>query len=227
MNSNGLSKAILTAGAAPAGPVYLSLPLDDWDEDADEAALAHLKARTAHDEPVVSQRALDELRGALGPAANPLMVVGPGIDDDAGWDGSVRLAELLALPVLVAPSPSRCPFPTRDPHYRGVLPSSIPAVSAAFEGHDLVVVFGAAVFRYHEFGEGDFLPRGTELWGVTSDPDEASRAPVGQLLIGSPSDALSRLAEAMSNASRSPVEPLTWDSELDDPGPAFSAPRGA
>ena len=37
----------------------------------------------------------------------------PGIDTPAGWDGAVRLAEKLSLPVLVAPSLSRCPFPTR------------------------------------------------------------------------------------------------------------------
>jgi len=40
-----LSKGILLATAAPAGPVYLSLPLDDWDQDADASALGHLKSR--------------------------------------------------------------------------------------------------------------------------------------------------------------------------------------
>jgi benzoylformate decarboxylase len=41
-----LSKGILLASAAPAGPVYLSLPLDDWDHDADVPALGHLTSRT-------------------------------------------------------------------------------------------------------------------------------------------------------------------------------------
>ncbi len=162
---HALSRAILLAASAPAGPVYLSLPLDDWDYDADVSALDHLKVRAVHGDPVVGEPSLDLLRRRLLAAKNPLLVLGPGVDDATGWDGAVRLAENLALPVFVAPSPSRCPFPTRHPGYRGVLPSDIPGLARHFEGHDLVVVFGAAIFRYHEFQDGDYLPSGVELWG--------------------------------------------------------------
>ena len=127
------------------------------------------------------------------------------------------------MPVLVAPSPSRCPFPTRHPCYRGILPSGIPGVARHFEGHDLVVVFGAAIFRYHEFEEGEFLPAGTELWAVTSDPDEAARAPVGQILIGNPSDALARLAGTVPATGKPPLEPVERTARLAESGPEFSA----
>jgi len=185
---HALSRGILLAASAPAGPVYISLPLDDWDYDADASALEHLKVRTVHGDPVVAEPTLDLLRSRLLAAKNPLLVLGPGVDNATGWDGAIRLAENLALAVFVAPSPSRCPFPTGHPGYRGVLPSDIPGVAQHFEGHDLVVVFG-------EFKEGNYLPSGTELWAVTSDPDEATRAPVGQILIGDPSAALARLAD--------------------------------
>lgn len=218
-----LSQGILLAGAAPAGPVYLSLPLDDWDHQADPGALKHLKARTVQGDPVVSEPALDLLRRRLAVAANPVMVVGPGIDDAPGWDGACRLADRLALPVFVAPSPSRCPFPTRHPGYRGVLPSDIPGVARHLDGHDLVVAFGAAIFRYHAFEEGDYLPPGTELWAVTSDPDEATRAPFGHILVGNPSDALARLAETVPARHRPPPPQLERTSRLDETGPAFSA----
>jgi benzoylformate decarboxylase len=129
-----LSNAILQAAAAPSGPVYLSLPLDDWDQDADASALGHLKSRVVDGSPVVSEEALGALRERLAAAKNPVLVAGPDIDTPAGWDGAVGLAENLSLPVLVAPSPSRCPFPTRHPNYRGVLPGSIPAVAGHCEG---------------------------------------------------------------------------------------------
>jgi benzoylformate decarboxylase len=217
-----LSKGILLATAAPAGPVYLSLPLDDWDHDADASALGHLKARVVDGNPVVAEEALGRLRERLAGAANPVMVAGPGIDTPAGWDGAVRLAEKLSLPVLVAPSPSRCPFPTRHPSFRGILPAGIPTVASHFDGHDLIVAFGAAIFRYHEFIDGEYLPSGAELWAVTADPDEAARAPFGHILLGDPADAVKRLADTMPDAGRPPLparEPLP---QADTAGPAFT-----
>jgi benzoylformate decarboxylase len=150
------------------------------------------------------------------------MVAGPGIDTAAGWDGAVRLAEKLSLPVLVAPSPSRCPFPTRHPSFRGILPAGIATVASHFDGHDLVVAFGTAIFRYHEFIDGEYLPSGTELWAITSDADEAARAPFGRILIGDPADAVKRLADTMPGAGRPPLparEPL---SQADTAGPPFT-----
>ena len=67
------------------------------------------------------------------------MVARPDIDTPAGWDGAVRLAEKLSLPVLVAPGPIRCPFPARHPSFQGLLPADIPAVASHFEGHDLEI----------------------------------------------------------------------------------------
>lgn len=216
-----LSKGILLATAAPAGPVYLSLPLDDWDRDADASALGFLKSRVIDGNPVVPEEPLGRLRERLAAAANPVMVAGPDIDTPAGWDGAVRLAEKLSLPVLIAPSPSRCPFPTRHPSYRGILPASIPAVASHLDGHDLIVFFGAPIFTYHEFQDGDYLSAGAELWAVTSDPDEPARAPVGHILIGDPAEAVKRLADTISAAGRPPLarEPLP---QADTAGPAFT-----
>jgi benzoylformate decarboxylase len=216
-----LSKGILLATAAPTGPVYLSLPLDDWDQDADASALGHLKSRVIDGNPVVSGEALGRLRDRLTAAQNPVMVAGPDIDTPAGWDGAVRLAENLSLPVLVAPSPARCPFPTRHPNLRGVLPANIPDLASHLEGHDLIVAFGAPIFMYHEFAEGDYLPAGAELWAVTSDPDEAARAPAGHILIGDPAEAVRRLADTIPAAGRPPLtrEPLP---EADTTGPDFT-----
>jgi benzoylformate decarboxylase len=75
---------------------------------------------------------------------------------------------------------------------------------------------------YHEFADGDYLPAGAELWAVTSDPDEAARAPVGHILIGDPAEAVKRLADTIAGAGRPPLparEPLP---QADTAGPAFT-----
>src|ERR1700722_16571788 len=68
-----MSTAIFLATAAPSGPVYLSLPLDDWDQDADASALGHLKSRVIDGSPVVSEQALGRLRERLTAAKNPIL----------------------------------------------------------------------------------------------------------------------------------------------------------
>lgn len=58
--------------------------------------------------------------------------------------------------------------------------------------------------------------------GVTADPDEAARAPVGHMLIGDPAEAVKRLADTLPSAGRPPLparEPLP---PADTAGPAFT-----
>jgi benzoylformate decarboxylase len=66
-----LSKGILLSTAAPSGPVYISLPLDDCDHEADVSALGHLKTRAVDGNPIVSDQALGRLRDRLAAAAKP------------------------------------------------------------------------------------------------------------------------------------------------------------
>jgi benzoylformate decarboxylase len=58
-----------------------------------------LKSRAVDGDPVVGEEALGRLRDRLAAAGNPVKVAGPGINTPAGWDGAVRLAEKLSLPV--------------------------------------------------------------------------------------------------------------------------------
>ena len=58
--------------------------------------------------------------------------------------------------------------------------------------------------------------------GVTSDPDEAARAPFGHILIGDPAEAVKRLADTILGTGRPPLparEPLP---QADTDGPAFT-----
>lgn len=213
------SKAMMLASAAPSGPVYLSVPLDDWGQEADAGTLAHLVRRRVLGDPVVGPGALDVLLAALEEAVNPVLVLGPGVDDARGWSAAVRLADSRGIPVWLAPSPSRAPFPTRHGRFRGVLPTGLGAVPDELAGHDLILVFGAAVFRYHQFVDGPLLPESAQVMGVTSDPDEATRAPFGTLLIGDPSDALQRVAAAQGamHANSTPPHQV-------EPAPQSGAP---
>ncbi|MFC4518484.1 benzoylformate decarboxylase [Cupriavidus pinatubonensis] len=196
-----LSRAIHMAATPAPGPVYLSIPYDDWKQQAGPG-VEHLASRRVEMAGLPSQEALSQLVKALGGAANPVMVVGPDVDATEANASAVALAEKLAMPVWMAPSAPRCAFPTTHACFRGLLPAGIASISRLLDGHDLVLVVGAPVFRYHQYEPGDFLPTGTRLISITCDLNEAARAPMGDAIIADINGTLRALADSVSKASR-------------------------
>lgn len=196
-----ISQAIHTATAAPRGPVYVSIPWDDWAEDAGESS-AFLASRVVATAGAPSAQQLADIVTRVEASANPVLILGADVDAAGAGALAVQLAERQRMPVWVAPSASRCPFPTRHPCFRGVLPSSIAGLSGRLAGHDLILVIGAPVFRYHQFQPGRYLPSGAELIQITSDAGEAARAPMGDALIADVGFALQALVSSVSVSSR-------------------------
>ncbi|CAM3536242.1 benzoylformate decarboxylase [Kibdelosporangium persicum] len=166
-------------------PTYLSVPYDDWAVELDTNAAVTL-ARTVRRGLSPDEAHLRELAEQVGTARNPVLVLGGDIDATGLFDRAVALAEHLDLPVWVAPSPHRLPFPNRHGLFRGVLPAGIAPVSGRLAGHDLILVLGAPVFRYHQHVPGPYLPEGSRLVQVTDDPGAAARAPMGEALVADP-----------------------------------------
>lgn len=178
-----ISEAVHVAALAPAGPVYVSIPYDDWDKDAPGSAEL-LTARTTQAAGSLSAAQVTQLADRVAAASHPVLILGPDADHPGTYETLVALADVLRCPVWLAPSAPRCPFPTRHPAFRGVLPAGIADLSALLEGHDVALVIGAPVFRYHQYVPGDILPSGTELIQLTCSPSEAGRAPAGDALVG-------------------------------------------
>src|SRR5271155_3968023 len=196
-----MSRALHMAALPPSGPVYISVPYDDWAAKADPRSSAlldrHVHAVGSFDSPSLSH-VIDRLNAAR----NPALVLGPEVDACRANPFAVRLAEKLRTPVWAAPSAPRCPFPTTHPYFRGLLPASIKRISSALSGHDLILVIGAPVFRYHQYEPGAYLSEGAELIAVTSDPQEAARAPVGDAIVGVIHATLPALADNVRQSDR-------------------------
>jgi len=192
--SRSVAHAIHEATSHPRGPVYLSVPYDDWahSSSADDALLAGRRVTAAAG---LDDAQADALVARLDGAANPVLVLGPDVDAERAQPAAVALAEKLGAPVWIAPSPSRCPFPTTHPHFRGQLPTGRSALRELLAGHDLIVVAGAPVFRYHRYEQGTYLPDGAELIQLTQDGAEASRAAFGDSIVAPVGPALAVLAE--------------------------------
>jgi benzoylformate decarboxylase len=223
---HALARAIHLASLAPRGPVFVSVPMDDWDASVDDRAVAHATGRS-----VSSGGAADvaELARRLGKASNPVLVVGPDVDAGGGWDACVALAEKQRLPVWATPAPGggRIGFPEDHPLFQGILPPAIGPVAETLSGHDLVLVVGSSVFPYYPNIPGPLLADGTSLVAVTSDPDEAARAPMGDALVGDVAATLAALVDALDDSDREapPVRPAPEEVELTDPMSPSTAVR--
>jgi benzoylformate decarboxylase len=199
-------RAYTVALQPPAGPVFLSIPLDDWEKPAlGPAVVRTVSHRVSPD----SQR-LHSFADRINRAQRPLLVFGPEVDRSGAWDAGVAFAEKVGAPVYSGPLPDRASFPEDHSLYQGVLPMTIAGVTEVLRGHDLVVVIGAQVFRYYPYVAGEYLPAGTELLQITSDPALAGAAPVGDSVIG---DALLTLEQLVDMA----------DDHSDRPAPATQA----
>jgi benzoylformate decarboxylase len=198
-------RAYTVALQPPAGPVFLSIPLDDWNKPAlGPAVVRAVSHRVAPDE-----ARLFHFAERLNKAKRPMLVFGPEVDRSGGWDVGVAFAEKVRGEVYGAPLPDRVSFPGNHPLYRGELPMTIAGANEVMRGHDLVMVIGAQVFRYYPYVAGDYLPEGTELLQITSDPGLAGAAPVGESILGDSRLALEKLLDAVTDApDRATPEPL-------------------
>jgi benzoylformate decarboxylase len=180
-----LSRAIALASLPPLGPTFLSIPMDDWDQDADPEITAQAIARNVSGRAQADPAAIAELAERLNAARSPVLIAGPDIDAGGGWEAAVALAEAQRLPVWASPAPGggRIGFPEGHANFAGVLPPAVGPVSETLAAHDLILVAGSSVFPYYPNIPGPLLPENAKLVAITSDPDEASRAPMGDALV--------------------------------------------
>jgi benzoylformate decarboxylase len=207
---HALARAIHTATLAPKGPAFVSIPMDDWEEEVDgDYARAAVDRRT-DPRAVAAAEAIADLAGRLERASNPVLVCGPDIDASGGWDAAVRLAERQRLPAHAIPAPGggRLGFPEGHANFRGVLPPAIGPISETLAGRDLIIVAGASVFAYYPYIPGALLPDGAELVAITSDPEEAARAPMGDAIVADVGLTLAALADSVGESDRDPGDSL-------------------
>ncbi len=204
---HALVRAVQVAMLPPQGPVFLSIPMDDWMAPVDRRAAEHLLSRSISGRAGPDPAAIRALRERLQSAARPVLVAGPDIDAAGAWNLAVELAERQRLPVWASPAIGgrRLGFPEHHPHFRGILPPGIGTLSQALEGHDLVVVVGAPVFSYYPYVPGPLLPDGAALVAITDDADAAARAPMGDAIVADVGLALEMLLDDLGEALGRPA----------------------
>lgn len=184
-----IERAYHIAMTPPRGPVFVSIPIDDWD-----AACEPLAPRAVAAVQRTDDAALARLAAALGNSQRPVFVVGAAVDRDGAWEDLIRLAERHGALVWASPLIGRCGFPENHPLFAGFLPAFRDQICQRLTGHDLLIAIGAQVFNYHAQAPGPFVPAGLQVFQVTEDPDWAAASVAGESIVGAVGPALRVLA---------------------------------
>ena len=219
-----LAQAIHHASLPPAGPAFVSIPMDDWLVEIEPVDYTTQIARTVGGRAQPQPQQIASLAQRLRAAQRPVFVAGPDIDASGGWDAAVSLAESQRLPVWASPPTggSRIGFPEDHPAFQGMLPPAVGPLAETLAGHDLVLVAGSSVFPYYPNIPGNFLAEGTELVAITADPDEAARAPMGEAIVADVALTLRALADELAGPCEREVPPARAELDPLEPGELLS-----
>ncbi|GAB1509561.1 thiamine pyrophosphate-binding protein [Actinophytocola sp. KF-1] len=165
-----LRRAFALAATPPAGPVFVSIPMDLLIEDVEvplpeRSPLAPLGAATG----------LDQAAWLLASAGNPAIVAGDGVGRDGALPQLVNLAERLGATVFHPPMHDRVNFPFTHPLHAGMLPPRNAEIRSALAEHDVVLVVGCHAFSPHHYTPGPAIPAHTRVVQLDDDPTELGR----------------------------------------------------
>jgi len=184
-----LARAFAIALTPPMGPVFVSVPVDDWERECAMPDLPDLCLRT-----LAHPSGLERIAAMLDSARRPALVIGTGVANAGGWDAAIALAEQAGLSVFAAPYAARETFPEDHPQFAGFLNAWRDQIRASLAPHDAILVAGAPVFTYHVEGSGPHWPEGAALMALSDDPNHLANLPGGGGVLGDPAAALAMLA---------------------------------
>jgi len=181
----------------PRGPVFISIPMDDWNKPCDPVIARRVSQTVAPD-----TVALDEVSRAIDGSRNRALIAGAQIEEDAAWNDVIALAEKLNADVYAEPIAPRWAFPRNHRLFRGgLLPAQKPLADQLAQ-YDTVVVLGAPVFLYYAYVPGDPIRPGTKLFQITNSPQDAAAALAGTSIVGNIATAAKHLRERVKKGER-------------------------
>lgn len=175
-----MRRAFALARRPPAGPVFVSIPMDLLAE-AEEVTVPERSPV-----PIMGPATgVDDAVRLLAGAARPAIVAGDGVGRAGAVGDLVTVAEALGAAVYHQPMHDGVDFPGNHPLHRGMLLPGYESVRTALGNHDVVLLAGARAFTAHHYSPGSPVPPGVALVQLDDDPGELGRnLPVRVALLG-------------------------------------------
>lgn len=184
-----------TALAPPTGPVFLSLPGDILNAEAevDLAAPSRIAPRIRGDKAAVEAAA-----DLLAKAANPVLVAGDAVAQSRAHPEMIALAELLGAPVYAEGVANTASFPASHPLFRGTMGRLAPGIRQTLQQHDLLFSVGGDLYTLSLPSDVEPVPDGLPIIHLDLDPWELGKNHATSLaILGDPKATLPEITEAV------------------------------
>jgi benzoylformate decarboxylase len=153
-------RAAKIATTPPTGPVFISLPGDILDAQA-ELDLGRPTRVDASNRP--SDESIERLAGRLMESRNPVLIAGHELQTRDALHEAAQLAETLGAAVMQQTVPYASHFLSEHPAFVGQLTRSQQQVKSALQPYDLLVFLGADVLRMSVYSPIDPVPEGVSI----------------------------------------------------------------
>ena len=173
-------RAFHDANAAPAGPVFLSLPMDVMEE----MSTIGIADPSVIDRQTVAG-SLDQLAARLA-AITPgrlLIIAGDEVYGAEAAAEVARVAEMLGAPVYGSSWPSRLPFPTAHPLWAGNMPNKGREIYDKLTQYDAIFALGGKSLITILYSAGPIIPASCAVYQMSTDVRDLGRTYSTQLSV--------------------------------------------
>ena len=150
-----LNRAFKTARETPAGPVFVSLPINVMEQTT---AHAPMPPSTIYSRVEPDPAGLDAAAEMLLSAHRPLVVCGDKVAKAGAVKALVDLAEQIGAPVYSVVLPARLNFPNQHAHFRDRMANDQAAMRERVGDSDVVVLVGGEFFEETWFADASPFP---------------------------------------------------------------------
>ena len=189
-------RAFKVAQDTPRGPVFIALPGNVIDQEAD-LHLPALGASYRRNRP--DPEGLMAAARCLAQANHPVVICGDGVQATQAQAELVRIAEQLGAHVWSTVLTGALGFPNMHPQFRGTLPGEYSAIRRALDNADAVLAVGADLFDEVFYDDNSPLPEGCKLIHIDNSSWEIGKnIPTEIGLLADPKLALQELSEVIA-----------------------------
>jgi benzoylformate decarboxylase len=192
-----LNRAFKVAATPPTGPVYLSLPSNLLGEPIEAQNPAAERSRVTPRMPGDPEAMKDAAR-LLAEARRPLIIAGSGIAKTGATGELIKLAEMVAAPVVMEPRYSFLSFPTSHPQSFQIPERQVTFKLPVWGEPDLIFAIGCRLIREYRYLSEPAIKPETRCVHIEEDPWEIGKVfPVDLGIIADAKSALKALIEIL------------------------------